>query len=70
MALDISKLREMGVEELRKEEIELREEIWKLCLQRSTGQLQDSHKVRRTRHDLARVLTVMNQKASNSGRES
>ena len=56
--MEISKLRGLGVEELAKEEKELREEIWKLRLQRSTGQLQDPHKVRRTRHDLARLLTV------------
>lgn len=64
MAQNIAKLRGMGVDELRREEQELREEIWKLGLQRSTGQLQDPHKVRRKRHDLARVLTVMNEKAS------
>ncbi len=58
MALDLTKMRAMTLDELSKEERELREEIWKLRLQRSTGQLQDTGKVRRKRHDLARVLTV------------
>ncbi len=58
MALDLTKMRAMTVDELSKEELELREEIWKLRLQRSTGQLQDTGKVRRKRHDLARILTV------------
>jgi large subunit ribosomal protein L29 len=62
MALDITKLRSMEIEELHKEQQALREEIWKLRLQRSTGQLQDSHKVRLTRHELARVLTVMRER--------
>jgi large subunit ribosomal protein L29 len=58
MAQDISKLRGMSFEELGDEERALREEIWKLRLQRSTGQLQDALKVRRTRGDLARILTI------------
>ncbi len=58
MALDLTKMRAMTLDELSKEERELREEIWKIRLQRSTGQLQDTGKVRRKRHDLARVLTV------------
>lgn len=53
-----TKLRGMTPEELTKEETELREEIWKLRLQLTTGQLQDPQKVRRVRRDLARVLTV------------
>ncbi len=62
MAVEIAKLRAMGLEELAREEQALREEIWKLRLQRSSGQLQDAHKVRRTRHDLARLLTVKNER--------
>ena len=58
MALEMSKLRNMTPVELEKEELELREGIWKLRLQMSTGQLQDPHKVRSTRRDLARVMTV------------
>jgi len=58
MALEPAKLRGMDPIELDREEQALREEIWKLRLQRSTGQLQDVHKVRRKRRDLARVLTV------------
>jgi large subunit ribosomal protein L29 len=58
MALDLKKMRGMNPQELDREAEALREEIWKLRLQRSTGQLQDSGKIRRKRHDLARVLTV------------
>ena len=58
MAKDTSKLRNMSPEALQKEEHGLREEIWKLRIQLTTGQLQDPQKVRRTRQDLARVLTV------------
>jgi large subunit ribosomal protein L29 len=58
MAVDLTKLRGMGSGDLEREATALREEIWKLRLQRASGQLQDAHKVRRVRHDLARVLTV------------
>ncbi len=66
MALDLTKMRAMTLDELSKEERELREEIWKIRLQRSTGQLQDTGKVRRKRHDLARVLTVRRELSTSS----
>jgi len=58
MALEPSKLRDSSLEELAKEEDELRDQIWKLQLQRSTGQVQDQQKAREVRRDLARVLTI------------
>ena len=58
MAADLSKLREMSVEELDREERNLRREVWKLRVQQGTGQLTDFRKVRRTRKDLARVKTI------------
>ena len=58
MAKDIAKLHNMTPEELTKEEAALREEVWKLRLQRTTGQLQDPYKVRQARRNLARLLTV------------
>jgi large subunit ribosomal protein L29 len=63
MGQKISKLRNMSPEELVQEEAALRDEVWKLRLQRATGALQDPRKVQRTRHDLARVLTVVKEKA-------
>ncbi len=70
MAKDISKLRNMSPEALQKEEHGLREEIWKLRIQLTTGQLQDPQKVRRTRQDLARVLTVKRELELQAGRTS
>ena len=59
MAVELAKLRTLDPADLEREANALREEIWKLRLQRASGQLQDPHKVRHVRHDLARVLTVM-----------
>ncbi len=58
MAQKATKLRNMSEQELEKEEREIREAIWKLQLQTSTGQVQDPNKLRELRKDLARVLTV------------
>lgn len=58
MALDTAKIRNMAAADLTKEEDQLREQVWRLRLQMTTGQLQDPQKVRRARKDLARVLTI------------
>ena len=68
MALEMSKLRNMSPEELEKEELELREGIWKLKLQMSTGQLQDPYRVRTARRDLARVKTLQRERELTAGR--
>ena len=58
MGLEPGRLRNMSSAELDREEAQLREGIWKLRLQMTTGQLQDPSKVVRARRDLARVLTI------------
>ena len=58
MAKDLTKLRGLSLEELEKEETGVREEIWKLRMQFATGQLQDQHRVRNARRNLARILTI------------
>ena len=58
MAKDTAKIRNLSPEALQRKEHGLREEIWKLRIQLTTGQLQDPQKVRRARQELARVLTV------------
>ena len=70
MALEPQKLREMSLEELGREESELRDQVWKLKVAQTTGQLQDPHKVRAARRDLARVMTVLSERrrAAGSGR--
>ena len=59
MAVDLKKIRGLGPDELAKESQALREEVWKLRMQQATGQLEDPGKIRKKRHDLARVLTII-----------
>jgi len=60
-----NELREKSVEELNQELTKLREQQFKLRMQASTGQLGQSHMVKETRVNIARVKTVLNEKAGN-----
>jgi large subunit ribosomal protein L29 len=58
-----SELREKSVEDLNKDLLTLREEQFKLRMQKSTGQLSQSHLLQLNQRDIARVKTVITQKA-------
>lgn len=62
MALKASELRDQTVEELQGRETELAEQLFALRLQKVTGQLEKPSKVADVKRDLARVLTVLNEK--------
>ena len=57
-----AKVREMGKDELKAKERELQEQLFRLRLQKSVGQLDNALKVRETRRDIARVKTILNEK--------
>ena len=57
-----SKVREMGTEELATKERELQEQLFRLRVQQSIGQLENAIKLRQTRRDIARVKTVLREK--------
>ena len=59
-----SELREQTMEELRDRENELSDQLFALRLQKVTGQLDNPIKMTAVRRDLARVLTVINEKES------
>lgn len=48
--------------DLKIHEKELREELFKLKLQRTVGQLDKNHRIKEVRKDIARTLTVFNEK--------
>ena len=58
-----SELREKSVDELKAALGEEQKAQFKLRMQHSTGQLNESHKVKETRRNIARLKTVINQKA-------
>jgi large subunit ribosomal protein L29 len=54
--------REQSVEELNQTLSTLEEQLFKLRFQKSTGQIEDPTKIRTVRKDIARVLTVLNER--------
>jgi large subunit ribosomal protein L29 len=57
-----SAIREMGPEELIQKQAELQEQLFRLRVQQSIGQLDNTMKLRHTRRDIARVKTILKQK--------
>ena len=58
-----SQLREKSVQDLEKDLLSLREEQFRLRMQKSTGQLAQSHLLQQNQRDIARVKTVLTEKA-------
>ena len=63
--LAIAELRSMTVEELNDELVRLRKEQFNMRLQRASEQLPQTHLIVRTRRDIARVKTLIREKARN-----
>lgn len=57
-----AKVREMGADELQTKQRELQEQLFKLRVQKSIGQLDNAIKLRETRREIARVKTVIREK--------
>ncbi|MDM3870643.1 50S ribosomal protein L29 [bacterium SCSIO 12696] len=60
-----NELREKSVDELNTELNAQLEAQFKLRMQHSTGQLQQSHKLKEVRRDIARIKTLLTEKAGN-----
>ena len=60
-----SEIREKSVQDLEKQLLSLREEQFKLRMQKSTGQLGQTHLLQQNQRDIARVKTVLSEKAGN-----
>ena len=58
-----SELREKSEEELNQELLKLREEQFKLRMQKATGQLGQTHLLREGQRDIARIKTLLTEKA-------
>jgi large subunit ribosomal protein L29 len=58
-----SELKDKSVEDLNKDLLELSREQFNLRMQKGTGQLAKPHLLKEVRRNIARVKTVLNQKA-------
>lgn len=61
---EFAKLKELSVEELRAREQELKVELFNLRFQQATGQLGNPMRLRECKRDIARVKTVLNERAA------
>jgi large subunit ribosomal protein L29 len=61
--LELDELKQMNPEDLRVKERETREEIFRLRLKLRTSQLDNPSSYRRARRELARILTLLKEKA-------
>ena len=59
-------LRDKSVEDLNKELLELTREKFNLRMQQGTGQLTQPHQIKAARRKIARVKTILNEKAGNA----
>ena len=60
--MKVEEIRDLKVDELRQREHELDDQLFRLRIQKSMGQLEAPEKIRTVRRDLARVKTVLRQK--------
>ena len=66
--MEAKELRDMSSADLVRKLSELREEIGHLKLKRATSRLENPMKLRQTKRDLARVETILNEKAVQGGK--
>jgi large subunit ribosomal protein L29 len=57
-----AEVRELGIDELRVREKELDDQLFRLRIQKSMGQLEAPLKVRAMRRDLARIKTILRER--------
>ncbi len=60
---DLAKLQALSVEELQARETELKAELFNLRFQQATGQLANPMRLRDCKRDIARVKTILNERA-------
>ena len=61
MALEVKELRNMTVDELAEKERQLVQELFNLRFQFGAGRLENPMQIRKTKRDIARVKTILQQ---------
>ncbi len=63
-----TELRELTIDELLQQEAELKRKLFNLRFQRASGELDNTAELKKTRQDIARVMTVIGQRAQEATR--
>ena len=61
--MKVSEMKEKNVDELNEELLNLKREQFTLRMQKGSGQLEKNHRLKEVRRDVARVKTILTQKA-------
>ena len=62
--MKVGEIRELSIDELQNRERDLDDQLFRLRIQKSMGQLEAPRKVRDIRKDLARIKTILREKAT------
>ena len=65
--MKVGEIRELSIDVLRDREKELDDQLFRLRIQKSMGQLEAPAKVRDVRRDLARIKTILHEKQAAGG---
>ena len=60
--MKVAEFRDLQVDELRQREKDMDDQLFRLRIQKSMGQLEAAHKLKSLRRDMARVKTVLREK--------
>ena len=60
--MKVTEFRDLGVDELAQRAKDMDDQLFRLRIQKSMGQLEAAHKLKALRRDLARVKTVLREK--------
>jgi len=66
----VAEIRDRSVDQLNDELVKLKKEQFNLRFQRASGQLENTARFRVVRRDIARIMTVLGQRASGTGAPS
>ena len=62
--MKIAECRDLGTDELKQREKDLDDQLFRLRIQKSMGQLEAGHKMKALRRDVARLKTALREKES------
>ncbi|MDQ3509291.1 MAG: 50S ribosomal protein L29 [Actinomycetota bacterium] len=65
--MNTAEVRELDVSEIEKRIADTRRELFNLRFQHATGQLENTGQLKEVRRNIARLLTVLNQKQESAG---
>ncbi|MBN2149734.1 MAG: 50S ribosomal protein L29 [Anaerolineales bacterium] len=67
--MKMKEIRGLSIDELRSKLMDAKEELMRLRFQQATGELTDTSRLRQTRHNIARINTILTEREQNPDSE-